>query len=363
MERSKTERATTATSLIERLVSNGDAIRISNPPPRVRARYRSAIHQAIADGLIPEGFVLRHSGRDKGDLTIRLVAIADTGPHAPEYQPIPVPDKLNRMNPVVVGILDDAQSMRVSESARERALRIVQAISEECSRRQWACTSDMAKGSTLRISVDDDAFTIEVFEEFDRRALPDDEVARAAKYDWQRVPLIVRDAPTGRLGVRFNDRFAQRSQFGDRKRWTLESRLPHFFAAIEASARAHQNQRNSIANALAAQQDQWDEAMRQARSDFLDSYNRDRLSRQVNAMNEAQAIRNYCREALARLEGASIAEKTRGAEWVEWARDQADRLDLVWGTQNLGFDEPEDVSPADLQEFMPPGLSAYRRPS
>lgn len=363
MERSKTDRVTTATSLIEQLVSDGEAIRISNPPARVRAQYRSAIHQAIAGGLVPEGFVLRHSGRDTGDLTIRLVAIADAAPHSPEYQPVPVPDTVDRMNPVVGGILDDATSLRVSESARERALRIVQAISEECVRRQWACTSAMAKGSTLRIGVGDDAFVIEVFEEFDRRALPDDEVARAAKYDWQRVPLIVRDAPTGRLGVRFSDRFAQRSQFVDRKRWTLESRLPHFFAAIEASARAHRDQRESIATALAAQQDQWDLAVRQARSDFIDSYNRDRLSRQVNAMKKAQAIREYCNEALVRLEGAPIAERSQGAQWVEWARGEADRLDLVWETRSLRFDEPQDVSPADIQEFMPPGLSAYRRPS
>jgi hypothetical protein len=36
-------------------------------------RSWDTIHRLITEHLIPEGFVLRHTGRNHGDLTIRLV--------------------------------------------------------------------------------------------------------------------------------------------------------------------------------------------------------------------------------------------------------------------------------------------------
>jgi len=45
-----------------------------------RAAYRRAIHQINQERLAGPGFVLRHRGRDHGDLVIRLVAIGDGQP-------------------------------------------------------------------------------------------------------------------------------------------------------------------------------------------------------------------------------------------------------------------------------------------
>lgn len=53
---------------------------IADPPARVRAAHRSAISRAIAEGLVPDGYVLRHKRRDHGDLVIRLVLRAEAVP-------------------------------------------------------------------------------------------------------------------------------------------------------------------------------------------------------------------------------------------------------------------------------------------
>jgi hypothetical protein len=74
-----------ASGLLAELVSAGGQVTVESPSEKQRARYRRAIHRIITEHRIPEGFILRHTGRDHGDLTIRLLREEDN----PRPQPPP----------------------------------------------------------------------------------------------------------------------------------------------------------------------------------------------------------------------------------------------------------------------------------
>ena len=63
----------TPTELMDELNSADGEIYIADPSERVRAQYRRAIHGAKELGLVPEGLQLWHTGRDRGDMVIRLL--------------------------------------------------------------------------------------------------------------------------------------------------------------------------------------------------------------------------------------------------------------------------------------------------
>jgi len=61
-----------ATALIERLQHEGGTVLVESPDEPTRALYRRIIHAAKRHRLVPDGFHLRHTGRDRGDIVIRL---------------------------------------------------------------------------------------------------------------------------------------------------------------------------------------------------------------------------------------------------------------------------------------------------
>jgi hypothetical protein len=74
-----------AEALLADLESSG-VVTVADPPDSVRRAYRQAMNRAITERLVPEGSVLRHTGRDQGDLVIRLV---DRVEAPPRPEPLP----------------------------------------------------------------------------------------------------------------------------------------------------------------------------------------------------------------------------------------------------------------------------------
>jgi len=78
---------------------------------------------------------------------------------------------------------------------------------------------------------------------------------------------------------------------------------------------------------------------------------------------QAEAIRGYC----ARLDALAqeCGDPGRAAQiraWAAWARQEASRIDPLSHPDQLTYVIPQEVSPADLEPFMPKGLSAWRPP-
>jgi len=93
----------TPAELLVRIRDAGNELRIPNLPPAERAEYRKVIWRLLNDDdLLPAGMRLRHTGRDHGDLVLRLVP--DTEEHRPrplEPAVVPVPEQLRRPHPLL----------------------------------------------------------------------------------------------------------------------------------------------------------------------------------------------------------------------------------------------------------------------
>lgn len=352
----------TPESLLADLASNEGTVTVPDPPGVSRGAYRSAMSRAVTEGLMPEGFGLRHSGRDRGDLVIRLVRLTNE-PGRPEPLPsISVPADLRACHEAVAALQNAPQLLQVSDDARERALRITQAIATECDRRGYRFGLRGDDKPSFQVSLGQDAFAFTLSEESESREMADPEKLAEAKYAWQRVPLVIRKVPSGRLVLRLGEGYGSVS-WADRQRWTLEQKLPAMFQLISDRASAQAQQRQHKEEERQRRRRAWEEAIPQAKQAYIEQLNRDRLHKQVARSAEAEAIRSYCSrlEATAAESGdPDLNEQIRA--WAAWARQEADRIDPLNHPDLLAYRVPEDVGPSEFDKFMPRGLSAWRPP-
>ena len=335
---------------------------IRDPGQKQRARYRRAIHHLITTHQIPDGFSLRHTGRDHGDLTIQLTALREEGKQPQRPARVPVPDSLDDVMPAV-RLLGEGGRLTVTPEAIGRALRIAQAIANECAARGWEFHPKSEGQNGFRIIAGEHAFDFTVTEGLVDRDIHDNHTLQAAKYPWQRVPLIVAKVGSGRLMLVLDEPFSRRS-WSDRTRWTLDDKLGAAFAELDKRiADAEEKQRRREEDLL-SRQIEWDAAVPVAKHAYIVDLNRCRLREQAAEYGESLALRAYS-ESLQRSAGdqhqAEAGEAIR--RWASWAQSEADRLDPLNDPSALAYLEPDDIGPADFDKFMPPGMSAHRRPT
>ncbi|WP_216363295.1 hypothetical protein, partial [Arthrobacter sp. Hiyo1] len=127
-EQSKKRRAavelSTAALIAELQVGDG-VLTIPDPAPDTRAYYRRAIRRAISDGAVPGGYLLRHTGRDRGDLVIRLISRDEAGQSAVKLPPIPVPTTLEIVHETVRTLRDERPGLLDVAESRGRALLVL----------------------------------------------------------------------------------------------------------------------------------------------------------------------------------------------------------------------------------------------
>lgn len=107
----------TARSLLVEL-QRGGPVTVLDPPGAMRAAYRRAISRAITERLVPGGYGLRHTRRDRGDLVIRLARLEDAPPRPQPLPPIPVPETLEGCHDAVAELRDSTGLLDVSAAAR-----------------------------------------------------------------------------------------------------------------------------------------------------------------------------------------------------------------------------------------------------
>lgn len=350
-----------AADILAELDKDGHNLTVRSPSARQRARYRRAIHHVITNGLIPYGFQLRHQGRDHGDLTIRLIPESDV----PQRTPAPdvgVPASGHAVSAEIRDLLANRR-IALSNTAKERALRIMDGISTECSARGWKLGADPRDERAFQVTTPECTFELTLTEELVARELPDEEALDAAKYPWQRVPLQMRKVGSGRLTLRLG-RYYRCRTWSDRSRWTLEDKLGAAFAEMQSRVDEAAAERRLKADDLLRRQQAWDAAVQQAKADYIVDLNRRRVRDQATRHGEAQSLRTYA-DALTAL-AHSHADSPDAPSLLEWARaanDEADRLDPLKHLDKLRHLNPENPEPDDYAQFMPKGMNAHRRPT
>lgn len=348
-----------AAEVLVELATEPRTVTVLGPRARERARYRRAIHHIITNHQIPEGFQLRHTGRDHGDLTIRLIP-ESAAPQRPPTPDVEVPAE-GRAVSVEVRDLAASRRMAVSDGAMERALRILQAIHTECVARGWTLRADRNDQRAFEVTTPECTFELTLTEELVNRELPDQEVLDTAKYPWQRVPLQMRKVGSGRLTLRLGRYYRYRT-WADRTRWTLEDKLGAAFVEMQSRVDEAAAERRRKEDDLLRRQQAWDEGVQQAKAAYVIDLNRRRLREQAARHGEAHALRTYA-QAL-----AGLADSQPGStaptllEWARAASAEAERLDPLNDVGSLHRLEPENPEPDDYAPFMPKGMNAHRRP-
>jgi hypothetical protein len=349
-----------ATDILAALDKDGYTLTVQSPSARERARYRRAIHHIITNGLIPDGFQLRHTGRDHGELTIRLTPESEVPQRlAPAVE---VPASGVAVSAETRDLLANRR-IALSDTAKERALRIVQAISTECVARGWRLGADPRDERAFQVTTPEGTFELNLTEELVAREMPDEEALGAAKYPWQRVPLHMRKVGSGRLSLRLGRYYRYRT-WSDRSRWTLEDKLGAAFAEMQSRVDEAAAERRRKEDDLLHRQQAWDTAIQQAKAAYVVDLNRHRVRDQAARHDEAQSLRNYA-AALSALahSHADSADAPSLLEWARAANDEADRIDPLNDLDSLRYRHPENPDPDDYGQFMPKGMNAHRRPT
>jgi hypothetical protein len=372
-----------AADLIRQLQAEGGTLIIPDPDSGTRARYRSALDAAKKLGTVPAGHHLLHTGRDKGDLIIRL----ESDDHRDETDwnriRLSARDLISAPEELAARLREDRASLDVSESVLPRALDVVQALAEEAGRKGFRlAVSRRGKPRGLHIHVTGYQLPVTITEECDEvpHRYTEEELKRERRYTWQRVQPKTDSVPSGRLRVEVRGTRGQARAKADDKRGPLEAKIKMIVKDIgdlvDAAEQAHIEQQRAheelMANIRKAdderRREELDRRARQevaqanARAKALEDYRRDVIVRALGAWDSARSIREFCTEMEAATEQADPAQRVALQKWIEYAMSLADSVDPVRSPSVLAdaaFDI--ELSPADLEPYLQRGSGRQRR--
>jgi|GEM_PF-1716837 len=372
--------------LVDDVIAAGGSLRVPRTGwgRRGGVDYRHRALLAQRSGKVPPGTRL-DVAVVADELEIRLCEAPGAGARA-ELVEVAVPGKVGRYHPVAKQFREDIDAHEVSRAQLRRAARIVHAVAIEAERRGWTVESSpgshdepeprSSKEVCLRIAAGGHDFRLRVYEKGVR-----------ARGSWERQVECYREFATrwdsyGRgqassgpydaeatgelnLELQTSDSWifsGRQSRWGDRRSWALEERLPHLFREIEEriaeADRVEEEKRIAVQKAAeerrrAAEERerQWHLHMERARRELVEAQRAEALRAQVSAWHDADLIRKYC-DAVE----VAYGDDAKSAEWIEWARHLADRLDPLDEPPTMPDPPPETLE--SLQRFLPEGWSA-----
>ena len=355
----------TATELMDELKSADGEICVADPSERVRAQYRRAIYAAKERRLVPEGFQLRHTGRDHGDMVIRLLKHHAQPPRIVQPPRAPKPAQVlvteKRVKRPTIDFRPALASLNVSKALLPRCRSILQELTDEALRRGYEVLVGVEK-SSLVIVASGEHLPFRLFEEQDTAPAPPPKRPEPRRYEWQQPPPSTIRVPTGRLALRLEHRYRNRT-WADRIRWRLEDRLTEVIDHVDSLARAEiERQREAHEQGL-RDLEAWEAGAAAARRAYIAALNRRRLRNQAARSARARALRAFANRIGAA--GAPEADPATAAQMVEWQAEilvEAERMDPLNTPADLRWIEPEQIGTSDLAPYMPYGMSIYDRP-
>jgi len=354
----------TPVELIDQLNSADGESYIADPSERVRAQYRRAIHGAKERGLVPEGFQLWHTGRDQGDMVIRLLKRHTKPPkvvppvRAHETARVPVVEK--RVKRPTIDLKPALASLAVSKALLPRCRTILQQLNDEALSRGYEVLAGVEK-SSLVIVASGEHLPFRLFEEQDTAPAPPPTKAELRRNPWRLPPTTIK-VPTGRLALRLDHYYRNRT-WADRTRWQLEDRLTEVIDHVDSLARAEIERQREAHDKGLRDLEAWEAGAVAARHAYIAALNRRRMRNQTARSGRAHALREFASRVLARA--AAEADPSASAQMLEWQAAilvEAEWLDPLTTPAELCLVEPEEITSRDLAPYMPRGMSIYYRP-
>ncbi|MFC4998537.1 hypothetical protein ACFPIJ_11910 [Dactylosporangium cerinum] len=365
------------TVLIKRLQSGGGTVVVSDPDADTRASYRRAIHAAKQHKLVPDGYDLRHTGRNTGDLVIRLYSAAQ--PYDTDWNRLRLDQGDTRATVAAdYGALEqDPTNLHVAPESIPRVIGLLHALDNAGTVRKCRIGVNLAtkhpkpflKFSGARRSLD-------IFEEYDQvpHVLTADERRTKRLRPWAHIPEFDSVA-TGRLRLEVSQfQSDQRLTWRDTPIRSLEQQASRIVAdiikaieeqeRISAAFRQREKERQTAAR-LAEQQAaeerrrrdierkaRWEHAIAKARRLAIEEHRRTTFNTAMKQWQKAVDMRAFCDA----LEHASAGQPAREGElpaWLAWARARADTIDPTAGTPTLTtIDFTIEPGPEDLRPHL-----------
>lgn len=279
----------TPAGLLKLLEVSDGVVSVIDPPPEVRAAWRSLLHLIRRDGHVPDGWHLLHRGRDVGDLVIEL----RPGDHpsrryrASPQEPIAVPAELVNPHPVVDALRNMPQRLPASQRNRSRSLMLLETLAREAVR----CGHQVRAGTPpmlMTVVASEISYGVEVFESSSAR--------------WEL-----------RLAVRIHGPGEGTGAWADYAKRPVEQQVAEIVDEISRRAAA-----------LAAKQRERErreqERRRREQEEGVTRHRARLLRDEVMAWRQAEDIRRHCDQMVA------AGLRPRG-KWLTWARRYADDLD------------------------------------
>ncbi|MBB6546867.1 hypothetical protein [Nonomuraea rubra] len=335
-----------AAELIKRLQDEGGTLHVRDPDEATRALHRRALDAAKRQGLIPEGFRLLHTGRDRGDLILRLEDA--THPDDTEWNRIRLSarDLITDPHELADWLREDRRSIDVTDAMFGRALEVVRALAEDLLKRGHCIgISRRGKPRGLYAHARGHQYALHIKEELDRvpHVYTEEELRSRKLYTWQRVTPEYDEVPSGRLRLELGEGRGLQC-WADDKRSRVEDKIRAAVKEIERRAEADQQARLAREKAERERAEKWRrqeeerhrrEAERQAARDkeraqaadqAREEHRRRVFGQALEGWARAAEIREFCR-GLEALAATLPAQEATITQWVTWARAQADHMD------------------------------------
>jgi hypothetical protein len=281
--------------------------------------------------------------------------------------PVPVPERLYRLHPLVGAVRDVKASgdgwidtrrrsgcahVRVSAASRRRTMRILQALVTEALRRGYAIrTAESGCAGGLGIGIGEYTWELTISESSNRVAheLSADDKRRIERgySPWgPRWDFVA----SGKLTIRIGHDGTGSGIVADRQRWRLEDRLAVVFDTLAQRTIEARQRADDEARRKAERQRLWETAMERARAEFAHHRRVEHLLDAVERSERAARIRAFT----ARMRHSAHA--TDLVDWLAFADAHADTIDPA--TAGVTLHVPIDPRLSDLEPFLH-GVSPY----
>lgn len=345
---------------LSQLIDAGGMRRISDPDEVTRRLWWEAAQSARRAGLIPDGYHLTLKGRDRGDLEIHLKT---GGPHErhihyrpKDRRPIPVPERLEDPHPVVAELRDDHLAFALDGPTREWGLRLFQAIADEATRCGHAVRRPGDyKGGHLEVVISAEGWAVAIQRQELASRLAAQRSTTGKGADDVDVP------PAQRLRLRLWQWPGGGScDWYDGDKSTLESQLwqvivhmekvtrdiHHAIAMMDGgrSPEERQRERDEL-------RETWEAAIAYARERVLTQDRLQVLATEIDAWQQARAIRQYADELTSMAPTITDEDHRQStSDWIGWMKSYADTIDPF--NEPPGFPEDRTVDPDELIPYL-----------
>ncbi len=326
---------------------------------------------------MPSGHHLRHTGRDAGDIVIRLYT--DAGPDETDWNRIRLNTRRVTTDPHLAfsALEADPTNLAVSPDSLARALLLIRQLAGEAARRGHRLgVNTKAKHPRMFLQAGQVRRTVTLTEERDQ--VPHEPTAEELKVlrlrpwmkpaefdvvDSGRLRLEItraghdnRDTWTDTVRLRLEQRVAQIIQEFEAGVTTDEQQRRAAEAAREKAAAEHRRRQEEAAAERRRQEEatlaKWHAAMTDARVRAADTIRAETFRNAYQAWNTAADIRAFCTA----LEQAAQGRTGAGghlASWVAWGRAAADRIDPIHNPRVLAdINYNPEPGPDDLRPFL-----------